>query len=354
MSAVRIAWIAGLGALLVMAAVAISASGVLSPALDPNRPAADPQSCHGFSGSQPTGAYAVTFTETGLPSGTCWAVSLHPAFGAAPGGPWPGVAWPHGWFSFERNASSSSSIGFQLGNGTYDFSVFAKGTASWRYAASPAFGNFTVNGAAVSVSISFTRIALYPVSFSETGLPSGTFWSVMIRGTSEPAPGGYFGVGLPFYWHGGINWNGSTGQYVNFSLPNGTYTFRVWAAWGPSGLYEATPANGTLTVDGASVSESITFAPVAFYEVTFTESGLPSGTLWSVALCGGGWPGSGWNSSTTDSINFTVPNGAYGFSIHPVWASDQAYIPSPQYGSVTVNGAAVSVSVTFSPGSDQH
>lgn len=355
MSAIRIAWIAGLGALLVMAAVAISASGVLSPASGSSHAAtADPHGCHGSEWSQPSGAYAVTFTETGLPSGTCWSVVLHTASGPGAAGQWPGAFRAHGWYSFERNASSTSSIGFQLGNGTYNFSVFAKGNASWKYAASPSYGNFTVDGSSVSVAITFTPIELYPVSFSETGLPSGTFWSVMIRGAADPAPGIHFQCALPFYLHGGAIWNGSTGQYVNFSLPNGTYNFRVWGAWSSNGLYVATPENGTLTVDGASVSESISFAPVSFYQVTFTESGLPSGAFWSVQLSGGGWHGFGWNGSTTDMVNFTVPNGTFGFSISPVWASGQQYVPSPQYGSVTVNGAAVSVSVTFSPGSDPH
>jgi YVTN family beta-propeller protein len=74
------------------------------------------------------------------------------------------------------------------------------------------------------------------------------------------------------------------------------------------------------------------------YSVTFTESGLPSGTTWSVTLNGT------TESSTTDTITFSVPNGTYSYSIGSV----SGYTASNLNGSVTVNGNNIPISITFS------
>ena len=45
------------------------------------------------------------------------------------------------------------------------------------------------------------------------------------------------------------------------------------------------------------------------YHVTFTETGLPSGTSWSVTLAGS------TQSSTTGTIQFSKANGTYAFTV---------------------------------------
>ncbi len=73
------------------------------------------------------------------------------------------------------------------------------------------------------------------------------------------------------------------------------------------------------------------------YSVTYTETGLPSGTIWSVTF------NSVTDSSTSSSIQFTViSNGTYSFSV-----SSTGYSASPASGSVAVNGASVAESIAF-------
>jgi outer membrane protein assembly factor BamB len=73
------------------------------------------------------------------------------------------------------------------------------------------------------------------------------------------------------------------------------------------------------------------------FNVTFTESRLPTKTNWSVVM------GNVLQSSTKSKIAFTEPNGTYAYSVESVIG----FSPSPSMGSITVNGTNQSVSVTF-------
>ena len=77
-------------------------------------------------------------------------------------------------------------------------------------------------------------------------------------------------------------------------------------------------------------------APVT-YSVTFTESGLATGTKWTVTL------GSTPASSTTTTIAFTDANGSYSFTVTAV----AGYTVSPATGTVKVAGAPVEKLVGF-------
>ena len=231
--------------------------------------------------------YAVTFSESGLPSGTSWSVSLN------------GVM-----------KSGTGSIVFTEPNGTYSFSVGAVPG----YTASPSSGSFTVSGVAVNKAIPFTALppGPYSLTFSESGLPTGTNWSVTAGTTTHS----------------------STGSTIAFAEANGTYSYTVGAVAG----YTATPSSGSVTVNGVPQTVSITFtrSTSATYAVTFSESGLLSGTSWSVTL-------SGTTKSGTGSLVFTEPNGTYSFSVGAV----PGYTASLSSGSLTVNGVAVSKAITF-------
>ena len=127
----------------------------------------------------------------------------------------------------------------------------------------------------------------------------------------------------------------ATGDIV-FTEPNGTYSYTVGVVTG----YTATLSSGSVTVNGAAQTVSIAFAKVstgATFAVTFTETGLPAGTSWSVTL--NGFP----KSSTTDTITFQEPNGSYAFTAGSV----SGYTVSPSPGTIRVNGAAVSQPITF-------
>ena len=233
--------------------------------------------------------FLVTFSATGLPTGTNWSVTL----------------------SGSPRSSTSSTIGFRETNGTYAYTV---GAVSG-YTASPASGTVTVSGANVTQTIAFTSAiaATYAVTFTESGLASGAPWSVTLAG----------------------NLHSSTTNTIAFTEANGTYAYTVGGVSG----YTSNPASGSVRVAGAAQSVPIAFTalPPGKYTVTFTEGGLPNGTSWSVTLNGT------TRSSSTISIVFTEVNGTYPYTVGSV----PRYTASPASGSVRVAGAAQSVPITF-------
>lgn len=347
MTASKLILLTGLGSCLIVVALAISALGVLPAAAPASHPSSSATSGSGKAGWSSNATYAVTFTETGLPSGTFWTVSLRgpPEHWFGPIAPQAVPLWGGGRF---WNGSTSSTIGFELRNGTYNFSVGAAWNGSTLYAPSPAVGNFTVDGAAVGVSVTFAPVQFFTITFSETGLPSGTFWSVLLLGGGHRGSGGDQPQGPVFKGLRGVGWNGSTNSTVNFSRANGTYRYSIGPVWTSDGAYTAAPNRGNVTVDDANVTVQVVFAPIVFYNVTFNETGLPSGAFWSVGVRGSGFGWPLWNGSTSSDVNFTLANGTYHFRVFPGWADSGVYLPSPTTGDVTVDGASVTVNVTFS------
>ncbi|MCL5437557.1 MAG: PEGA domain-containing protein, partial [Candidatus Thermoplasmatota archaeon] len=156
--------------------------------------------------------YSVAFTETGLPSGTEWFVNLS---------------------NGQSFNSSATTITFNEVNGTYSFSI-ATTNKSWSSGGS----SFTVNGSSASQSVTFTEVT-FSVTLTEYGLPSGTSWSVTLNGKTASY---------------------STASAV-FVLQNGTYTFTIGNVSG----YSVSPSTLIMTVDGASVSKSISFSIISGY-----------------------------------------------------------------------------------------
>lgn len=154
----------------------------------------------------------------------------------------------------------------------------------------------------------------YAVLFEQNGLPGSSWWTVDLNGTSRSTQGADFGI--------------------DFSAPNGSYPFGV-----SDGGYAATPASGTVVIDGNSVVERIIFSvPSVPYQVQFVESGLPPSIAWSVALNGTS------QTATGSSISFNQTNGTYSYEVSPIAGYETTYL-----GSVTVNGSNVSIPVRFQP-----
>jgi hypothetical protein len=229
--------------------------------------------------------YPVSFTETGLSPGTAWSVTV-------------------GGASLEGTGTTLST---NEANGSFPFSVVAIAG----YSVSPAAGVADVSGAGVGVTVTFTLVA-YPLDFTESGLASGTLWTVAVGGSSSAG----------------------TGSVLGFSEPNGTYPYAVAA---PPG-YTVTPSNGSVLVDGSAVTVPLVFREVR-YSVTFTESGLPNGTSWTVAF------GGAFGSTGVGPIRFSAPNGTFAYTVSPV----AGYTVDPRTGSVTVDGSNATVSVAFAP-----
>jgi hypothetical protein len=308
------------------------------------------------------GSYAVTFKETGLPAGTPWTVTV-------------GANASH---------SSGTTIALLDRNGTYGFAV----SPIAGYVASPWSGNFTVAGQTVTVPITWTRMT-YPVTFTESGLPNGTSWKVTVGGIGQSAsianlsfaePNGTFayqvaGIAgyVPTPSAGSVNVVAggasfrivfATAQYdltftehglpasttwsvivlgltdlsflttIVVPLPNGTYDYQLGLVRG----YSADASSGSVQIAGAARGVEFNFSEYVT-QVTFTESGLPAGTSWSVSVAGSS------DAGTSSSLTLELVNGSYTATV----ADKAPYVLA--VGNVTfgVTGSPVGVPVPFAP-----
>ena len=178
----------------------------------------------------------------------------------------------------------------------------------------PAPGEISVGGDYVPL----VPFALYSVTIHETGLPSGTLWSVnsSLANLSATTPS------------------------VTLEAPNGTYPFTVtWpASLAPPYVLEG-PSE--FTVDGSSLSVDLVFLPEA--NVTFAETGLEPGTWWTLTWNGTGLPGSHVVASPNASVSILLGPGNYSFAV-----SSPGYTADPASGTIGItNGSAVTVTVVF-------
>ena len=233
--------------------------------------------------------YNVVFEETGLPAGTSWGVTFN---------------------STANSALAPASITYSVYDGTYSYTV---GTVP-EYTALPSSGSVTVSGGDKIVTIAFTHVPVYyTVTFSESGLPSGTNWSVTLDATTQTGSGN-----------------------LEFSVLNGTFSYTI----PNTGGYSATPSEGTVTVAGSAQTVSTVFSttPVSEYLVNFVETGLPAGTNWSVTI----GVATHYSDGTT-SVAFNEANGTYSYTVNAV----SGFKIEQATGSVQVAGQAQSVTVTF-------
>jgi YVTN family beta-propeller protein len=159
----------------------------------------------------PVARYAVTFAEAGLPDGASWSLEVDGATNTSDG-PW---------------------ITFAEENGTHAFSIAPKPGFDVALAA----GDFVVQGVPLTVWTNFTPVAapvLYPVDFTEVGLPSGMSWTVQVNGQTET----------------------TASSELGFSEPNGTYTFVVFAGVIPP---PTLPYGGSVLVNGTAVVVPLPF-----------------------------------------------------------------------------------------------
>ncbi|MEM3192147.1 MAG: hypothetical protein QW292_08675, partial [Candidatus Parvarchaeota archaeon] len=239
--------------------------------------------------------------------------------------------------------------------------VLSLGTAP---SASELYASYTVEA---SISLSSLK-GYYPypseyydyigdvVTISATGLTAGAYYNVFFNNTL---------LMTVLYTPGGVPSAFSPSTFVVPVVASGQYYLNITQAGSKSVLvsqpFYVLPIPGVLTTypdltlwsaPGALTQHAFPGQIVYFqwyptqspyvptaqatYPVTFSETGLPSGTSWSVTL--NGVP----ESSTTSTITFTEPNGVYSFSVQAT-----GYVPSIGFGSLAVNGAPVSESIVF-------
>ncbi len=233
------------------------------------------------------GRYPVTFSETGLPAGTTWAVDV--------GG--------------TANRSTSRTIVFWEPNGTYSYTL---GSVPGFFASY--VGSFQVVGAPAAANVSWLRA--YAFTLSETGLPTGSNWSVSLN---EGSAGDQFAS--------------STGASVVFALPNGSGRYQVTPIPGET----TAPWSSTFTIDGGPLSLVIAWRPFA-YPVAFAETGLLSGAIWTVTINGAE------QSAAAGTLSFSEPNGSYRFNV----TSPTDYSASPASGTLAVQGGGATRDIMFS------
>lgn len=234
--------------------------------------------------------YTVTFEEAGLPSGMNWSVDLNGTV----------------------QTVSDSSMTFVESSGSYPYEV----EPVIGYSASPPVGTIIVSGMNVDLAILFTLnpVASFTVTFIQVGLLTGTTWSVTLGATKKT----------------------DSERSINFTgVSNGSYAFSVESVGGST----AEPSSGTVSVNGTNVTQEVEFAPPlpTTYAISFSESGLPGGTIWWVIL------NQTPKNSSLSTITFYGMNGTYTFTIGVV----SGYSGTPSPGSLTVSGAPVGEAVTF-------
>ncbi|MFZ0830606.1 MAG: hypothetical protein WCB18_09365 [Thermoplasmata archaeon] len=231
----------------------------------------------------------VTFNEKGLPPGTTWSASV----------------------AGDPLSSSGTAITFPAADGTYSYTIgMVPG-----YHPAKVSGSVTVTGVAVLVNVSFS-LTTYTVKFTETGLASGTSWSVTYNGVTQSAVKASISV---------------------TKVVNGTYSYTIT----PNAGYQTTSYAGSVTVAGGgqgTVANTVKVPwTVVKYAVKFAETGLPHSTKWTVTVDGV------TKSSTGTTMSFNLPNGTYSFTIKASGYSESSKPTDP----LVVNGASESATVTF-------
>jgi hypothetical protein len=206
-------------------------------------------------------------------------------------------------------------MAFAEPNGSYEFNVSASAPG---YLSTNETGTVTVDGAAVSVAITFAQAET--VTFTERGVANGQYWELAFDGTE---------------------WETPAGTAFAFQALNGSYPF---TAYSPG--YRVTPSSGTVVVNGKAVSVSISFATATNYAVTFSETGLPTPSPWTAELLLDGSEFSNGSFAVSSTLSVSVPDGNYTWIVEAVIPG---YLATPMTGGFAVHGLPVSQSIVFAP-----
>ena len=249
-----------------------------------------------------TFAWQVTVRETGLTSGLTWATTFNGAL----------------------QVTTATSLVFTVVPGTYSYSVSAL-PSGWTVTLGTA-SPVTVTNAAKTLNVTFAAsVPTYSVYFTASGIFPGTSFSVSFNG-------------------GGAVSSGGTSQVVFNAVAAGLYPYVVTAPTGYT-LVSSTPSS-PLTVSSSSVSVALVFTPTT-YTVTFTETGLPSGTVWGLSF--GGVFHWGTAGSGASSITFQAAGSAGGTLYNWLIGFISGELASPSSGSTTVftsNPAPIAIGFT--------
>ncbi|WP_393971087.1 PEGA domain-containing protein [Oxyplasma meridianum] len=208
----------------------------------------------------------------------------------------------HGNFTVVNPSNNSVVSSFPGLNSSSDFSMFLVPKTQKIYSVS-------LMGDIISV---ISPQKYYNMTINEIGLPAGTTWKIILSNGKTYT---------------------SSGTMIEFLAENNTlYTYTLISG---NSSYEGTPGSFILS-GGPTQSQAIFSLPT--YKVTFTESGLPSGTTWYV------------NSSTMSehslapsNVSFNLANGTYSFTVTNL----STYYTVTDHFKVTVDGKNVTETVKY-------
>jgi hypothetical protein len=234
-----------------------------------------------------------------------------------------------GYYYVTSGSSYSSTMTFNLPNGTYTFydNLGLYLPPSVTGGLSPTSGVFIVQGKNVVVNLTLLPPeSTYTVKLTETGLPSGQIFAASIGGFNNET------VVSP------------TSNYLTYTLTNDSYYYSI----GDISGFGESPSSGEVIVNGASVAMQIAFYR-GFY-VNFTASNLPSnipngGFGWEVKLINSVTGNSYKQNSNGPKISFSsMPAAIYTYTV----ATYGSYQILKSSGSVTVNTTNVNVMLNVS------
>jgi hypothetical protein len=172
----------------------------------------------------------------------------------------------------------------------------------------------------------------YSVTFTESGLPSGTSWYVSLNGTATY----------------------STSTTIVLMLVNGDYTYTVkpMVTVGSGTEYEASPSEGNLTVAGTALSEPVVYGAMFYLTVSISPAGagtvsqasgwISSGAKVSLqAVPSSGYYFVGWTGSS--SPGYSGPNNPASLTMTAPISEEAVFDTSPCWiaGSVSPTGATL-------------
>ena len=186
--------------------------------------------------------FNVTFTESGLPTGAMWNLTLNNVL----------------------LSSTGTSISMGEPNGTYAYSV-ASSTNDKIY---PSTGDITVSGEHAYNTVLFAspNQAVYTITAKETGLSTGIQWEMTMNGSKDT----------------------SSNSTITFIVTNGTYSYTIGNVSG----YKTSTTSGSITINGASEPLSVAFtsthAPKSLIPgISNTELYIIIGVIAAIAIIGG-------------------------------------------------------------------
>jgi hypothetical protein len=196
-------------------------------------------------------------------------------------------------YSNQTVSTSSGAFSIRLPNGSFQLTAVAVGFAS---------ATLDENGSGMDLTgvILHVRSDSSPMRYAVSGA------------VTDPLGGGISGALV--FANSSTSSNSTLSQSsgaFRFDLLNGTFLLTAMAAgFEPATVSEMVQG---LALWGLGLQLAAVAVPVpAVYTITFTEAGLPPGTLWTVSV------GSDTRDSVNATISFSESNGSYAYSVEPV------------------------------------